>query len=163
LAIALSCAALLGGCASPPQEPDPSGTWINQAAIEAAGSGGKLREALAAHGPNLEWRIDALRRRATFSNGFELGEGQLIGERGANWQVLFYGDYRETLSLEEDELVQQASDAWPEQRFVRPRTPPPGDAPTGSSFEQALYASYLGGTWKIRQGPGSGGLVHFHA
>jgi hypothetical protein len=160
LAVALFCTALLGGCASPPD--DPGGIWINQAAIDAASSGGKLREALAAHGPNLEWRIDSLRRRAVFSNGFELGEGQLIGERGANWQVLFYGDYRETLSLEDDELVQQASDAWPEQRFVRPDNPPASDGPAGSSFEQALYANYLGGTWQIRQGSGEGGQVRFH-
>ena len=51
---ALVLSALLGlltGCAG---TPDPSGTWINQAAIDAASKSGKLREALLAYGPNLE-------------------------------------------------------------------------------------------------------------
>lgn len=47
-------ALLLGGCASNPADLDVSGTWINQAAIDAAAKGGPLREALQSYGPN--WR-----------------------------------------------------------------------------------------------------------
>ena len=46
----LLLAALLSGCASTPNN-DPSGTWINQAAIDAARESGRLREALLAYGP----------------------------------------------------------------------------------------------------------------
>ena len=35
--------------------------------------------------------------------------------------------------------------------------------PIGSRFEHSLYQALLGGTWTIRQGPGEGGLVLFHA
>ncbi|MEN3024059.1 hypothetical protein ABC439_33880, partial [Pseudomonas aeruginosa] len=45
-----AAATLLAGCAG---TADPSGTWINQAAIDAASKDGKLREALLAYGPNL--------------------------------------------------------------------------------------------------------------
>ena len=67
-----AAATLLAGCAG---TADPSGTWINQAAIDAASKDGKLREALLAYGPNLEWKLDSKAGEATFSNGFELGEG----------------------------------------------------------------------------------------
>ncbi|WP_038817689.1 lipoprotein, partial [Pseudomonas aeruginosa] len=40
-----AAATLLAGCAG---TADPSGTWINQAAIDAASKDGKLREALLA-------------------------------------------------------------------------------------------------------------------
>jgi hypothetical protein len=150
---------LLGGCANKPT--DPNGIWINQAAIDAAVEGGNLREALLAYGPNLEWRIDGQRRLASFSNGFELGEGQLVSQDAGRFRVDFYGDYHEYLDLSDSQLLQHASEAWPEQRFVRsPSTA--ADAPPGGSFEQALYRAYLGGTWEIRQGLGEGGLVLFH-
>ncbi|MGH8354313.1 MAG: hypothetical protein ACRERY_12420 [Pseudomonas sp.] len=156
----LLCAIALSGCASKPS--DPSGIWINQAAIDAAAEGEKLRESLLAYGPNLEWQIDGARHLATFSNGFELGEGQLVADKESRWRIDFYGDYHEYLSLDDDELVQEASEAWPEQRFARPAAAVASDAPPGSSFEQALYAAFSGGSWKIRSGPGSGGLVLFH-
>ncbi|MDM8348600.1 hypothetical protein P8H27_06775 [Pseudomonas sp. sp1636] len=152
---------LLGGCAGKPV--DPSGTWINQAAIDAANEGGNLREALLAYGPNLEWRIQPQRRLAAYSNGFEQGEGQLLSEDGNRWRVDFYTDYHEALSLNDGELLQAASDSWPEQRFVRPASPAAVAAPLGQSFEQALYSAYLGGSWTIRQGLGEGGLVLFQA
>lgn len=158
LALLLS-ASLLGGCAGKPV--DPSGTWINQAAIDAATEGGKLREALLAYGPNLEWRIQPQRRLATYSNGFEQGEGQLRDEDDNRWRVEFYADYHESLSLSGGELLQATSDTWPEQRFTRPATPVAVDVPLGRSFEQALYSAYLGGNWTIRQGLGNGGLVLF--
>ncbi|WP_263146010.1 hypothetical protein [Pseudomonas sp. RIT-PI-AD] len=157
----LLCSAVLAGCASAPQ--DPSGIWINQAAIEAAGSSGKLRESLLAYGPNLEWRLDLPAGRADSSNGFELDEGRLVAEPAKNhWHVDYYGDYRENLRLDGDQLIQDASANLPEQRFSRPAKPAAAGAPPGSSFEQALYGAYLGGTWKIRSGPGEGGLVLFH-
>lgn len=157
----LLASCLLGGCASPAQ--DPSGTWINSAAIEAAVEGDHLREALLAYGPNLEWQLDGPRQLASFSNGFERGEGQLLREQDDQFRVQLEGDYQEWLSLEGDELVQAASDTWPEQRFSRVEAAGSEPAPPGSSFEQALYRAYLGGTWTIREGLGEGGLVLFHA
>lgn len=158
LSLPLACC-LLGGCASPAQ--DPSGTWINSVAIEAAVEGDNLREALLAYGPNLEWQLDGPRQLASFSNGFERGEGQLLREQDGHFRVQFEGDFQEWLSLEGDELVQASSATWPEQRFSRAAQ---GSNPApGSSFEQALYHAYLGGTWVIRQGLGEGGLVLFQA
>lgn len=158
--VVLLSAWLLGGCASSPS--DPSGIWINQAAIDAATEGGNLREALLAYGPNLEWQIDSQRRLASVSNGFELGEGQLQGTDAGRFRVDFYGDYQEYLNLDAAELVQVASANWPEQRFVQPTEAVAAGAPPGSSFEQALYRAYLGGTWTIIQGVGEGGLVRFN-
>lgn len=158
--VLLTCA-LLSGCASPPR--DPSGTWINQAAIDAAVEGGNLREALLAYGPNLEWQIDSQRRLASFSNGFERDEGSVDRGPAGQLRVHFYGDFQESLSLSGDELIQAQSDTWPEQRFVRAPAAPGPLAPPGSSFEQALYSAYLGGTWVIQEGLGEGGLVLFQA
>jgi hypothetical protein len=159
--IALLVGALLSGCASKPASPD--GTWINQAAITAAVERGNLREALLAYGPNLEWQLDSQRQLASYTNGFERGEGQLAQTADGQWRVLFYGDFNEHLSLSGDELVQAQSDTWPEQRFTRA----PGDATAlavpGSSFEHALYSAFLGGTWTIEEGLGQGGLVLFQA
>lgn len=153
-------AGLLAGCAGKPASPD--GIWINQPVIDAAREGGSLREALLAYGPNLEWKVDSTRGLATYSNGFELGEGQLVALEPGHWRVDYHGDFHEQLSLDDDQLLQQASDNSPEQRFSRPQVPAVADAPLGSSFEWALYAAYLGGTWKIREGLGQGGLVLFH-
>lgn len=161
LFVALFTCALLSGCASPPR--DPSGTWINQAAIDAAVDRGNLREALLAYGPNLEWQIDSQRRLASFSNGFERGEGTFESDTNGQLRVHFYGDFQESLSLSGDELIQAQSDTWPEQRFVRAPAAPGPLAPAGSSFEQALYSAYLGGTWVIQEGLGEGGLVLFQA
>lgn len=152
---------LLAGCASQPV--DPGGIWINQAAIDAASQDGHLREALLAYGPNLEWRIEPQRRRASYSNGYEHDEGQLVREADERLRIDFYGDYHEYLSLDGDQLVQAASGTWPEQRFVQPTTAAAAHAPAGSSFEQALYKAYLGGRWTIQHGLGQGGLVLFHA
>lgn len=157
----LTCLLLLGGCASKPK--DPSGTWINQAAIDAAVESQHLREALLAYGPNLEWNLNSARQQATFSNGFELAEGQLSAQADDSWQVNFYGDNHEVLKTQGELLIQQASATWPEQRFTRPKVKVDASAPTGSSFEYGLYDAFLAGSWKIRSGPGEGGLVIFHA
>ena len=134
----LACLTLLGGCASKPK--DPSGIWINQAAIDAAVDSQHLREALLAYGPNLEWNLNSARQQATFSNGFELADGQLSAQADGLWQA-----------------------TWPEQRFARPKVKVDAAAPAGSSFEYSLYEAFLAGSWKIRSGPGEGGLVIFHA
>lgn len=158
----LLCIVLLTGCASSADN-DPSGIWINQAAIEAARNSGRLREALLAYGPNLEWQIDPQRQQASYSNGFELTEGRLQALADSHWQITFYGDYQEQLQLRNGQLLQVASGHWPEQRFSR-LTPQGNDAPAlGSSFEQALYRAYLGGDWLIAEGRGQGGLVRFSA
>lgn len=151
---------LLSGCASKPK--DPSGIWINQAAIDNAVKADHLREALLAYGPNLEWQLDSAQHKATFSNGFELASGQLTAQPEGLWQVKFDDEQAETLKAQGAELIQPASSSWPEQRFNHPKVSVPAGAPVGSSFEYTLYDSYLGGTWKIVEGPGSGGLVVFH-
>ncbi|WP_394560213.1 hypothetical protein [Aquipseudomonas alcaligenes] len=158
LPLALS-AGLLAGCAGP-QSPD--GTWINQPIIDAARTGIPLREALLAHGPNLEWRLDSQRGLAAYSNGFEAPEGRLSTSEDGQLQVDYQGDYQEHLLQQGDELVQQASAYGPEQHFSRPAQQAEAGAPLGSSFEWALYQAYLGGEWKIREGVGEGGLVLFH-
>ncbi|MBB2494102.1 putative periplasmic lipoprotein [Aquipseudomonas ullengensis] len=160
LACLLFATALLTGCASQPGSPD--GVWINQPVIDAAREGGSLREALLAYGPNLEWQVDSTRGLATYSNGFELGEGRLVAQEPGHWRVDYPGDYHEQLSLQDGHLLQQASDNSPEQRFSKPQQAASEGAPPGSSFEWALYDAYLGGTWKIREGVGEGGLVLFH-
>lgn len=139
----LLLAALLSGCASTPNN-DPSGTWINQAAIDAARESGRLREALLAYGPNLEWQINPEQQQASYSNGFELAEGRLQGAGEGRWQVSFYCDYNEQLAIQNGELVQIASEYWPEQHFARVNSSSE-PKPLGSSFEQALYRHYLGG------------------
>lgn len=161
---ALLLSALLGlltGCAGTP--PDPSGTWINQAAIDAASKSGKLREALLAYGPNLEWRLDSKNHQASYSNGFEKGEGQLsqVPNDKKRWQVAFYGSKQEALQLDGKQLLQVGSDNWPEQHFARPESAPAVQAPIGASFERALYGSFLKGTWVIAEGAGQGSKVSF--
>ena len=69
-------ALLLGGCASNPTNLDVSGTWINQAAIDAAAEGGPLREALQSFGPKLEWEVNTKAAQARSYNGFEVAEGK---------------------------------------------------------------------------------------
>lgn len=157
----LLCSTLLVGCASKPND-DPNGIWINQAAIDAARESGHLRESLLAYGPNLEWHIDTRQRQATYSNGFELAEGSIEPVDPLHWQVTFYDNYREQLTLHDGQLTQVASDYWPEQQFVRVPPDQASSAP-GSNFEQALYRAYLGGDWMIAEGPGQGGLVRFGA
>lgn len=158
LALTLA-AALLSGCASHKPE-DYNGIWINQKAIDTAAKGVSLRQALQDNGPNFEWKLNAAAGQASFDNGFEIGEGQLkAGEKQT--LVEFDGGRTETLSLDGDELVQNASQSTPQQVFEKARTPAPMGARTGTTFEQALYSAYLGGEWKIVEGPGQGATVHF--
>ena len=160
LAALLLCTGLLTGCAGSGGNPD--GIWINQPIIEAAREGGPLREALLAYGPVLEWQLDSARQRASYSNGFEIAEGQLQVADDGLLTVAYPGDFSEHLHLQGDQLTQQASDQSPQQQFSRPAQPAAAGTPLGSSFEWALYQAYLGGDWKIAQGQGQGGLVVFH-
>jgi len=163
-ALALSLVALLlGGCASNPADRDISGTWINQAAIDAAAKGGPLREALQAYGPNLEWDVNTKASQARYTNGFENVEGKLLGEESGAWKVDFYGSSASELKRDGKQLSQAASDNEPEQVFDRAQIPVPDGAPMGASFERALYSAYMGGSWKVVSGPGEGNSVQFLA
>jgi hypothetical protein len=158
-ALPLALAALLlGGCASHKPE-DYNGTWINQAAIDAAAEGGSLRQALRAHGPVFEWKLDVARQQASFSNGFEAGDGQLSAV-GDEWEARFERNYIERIKLS-GKALQVTDPNGKQQDFVKPEQPAPADAPLGGSFEKALYKAYLGGEWKIVEGQGSGGVVRF--
>ncbi|SDV09397.1 hypothetical protein [Pseudomonas mucidolens] len=156
-------ALLLSGCASNPADRDVSGTWINQVAIDAASQGGPLREALQAYGPNLEWEVNTKASQARYFNGFERPEGKLLGEKSGIWSVDFYGSSTTELKRDGRQLLQAANDNEPEQLFDRPSEPAPEGAPLGASFERALYASYMGGSWTISSGNGAGATVHFQA
>lgn len=159
-ALALSLTALfLSGCASHTDR-KPDGTWINQAAIEAAVKGDNLRQALLANGPNLEWQIDTKTSQALYSNGFEVGEGKIASAAGGKLRIDYY-NFVEDLQVKGDELVQAASESGPEQRFEQPATPAAEGAPTGASFEAALYRAYMGGKWTIVEGDGKGATVQF--
>lgn len=149
---------LLGGCASGPEQ--LAGTWINQPAIDAAADSGKLREALLAYGPNLEWRFAPQRHTAWSSNGVEIAEGHLAAADDAQWRVTFHTDRQESFELDGDELLQQPSASAPQQRFVA--TESKDDRLPGQTFEQALYAALLGGDWEVLEGAGQRGLVRFH-
>jgi hypothetical protein len=161
LLLILGCASLLAGCSTPPPR-DASGTWINQAAIDAAVAGTPLREALLAYGPNLEWQLDPANGTARLSNGFEVAEGRLRTQPDGQLRVIFASDDQDRLSLERDSLVQAPSASWPEQRFARSSLQLPPGAPTGSRFEYSLYQAYLSGTWLIEEGLGQGGIVLFN-
>ncbi|WP_426143748.1 hypothetical protein [Pseudomonas sp. DWP3-1-2] len=159
-ALALSLVAVfLTGCASHADR-NPDGTWINQAAIDAAVKGDNLRQALLANGPNLEWQINTKASQALYSNGFEVGEGKITSAADGKLRVDYYNSV-EKLEIKGDQLIQTASDSGPEQRFEKPATPAPAGAPAGSSFEKALYGAYMGGKWTIVSGDGQGSTVQF--
>lgn len=156
-ALPLALAALfLGGCASHKPE-DFNGTWINQAAIDAAAKGTSLRQALDEHGPVFEWKIDIKNQQASFSNGFEAADGRLSASE-KDWQVSFEGGQTEQLKLDGDEL-QVTDPSGHEQTFVRSTAA--DNTPLGGSFEKALYKDYLGGDWTIVDGQGKGAVVRF--
>jgi hypothetical protein len=162
-AVALTLlAGLLAGCASKPPV-DPDGIWINQNAIDAATKGKNLRQALLANGPNLEWTLNTKANQATFSNGFEMGEGKMLPEKNGQWDVDFYGNYKEVLTIKGADLNQAASDSGAEQHFIKAPIPAEAGASSGSTFERSLYTAYMGGSWKIVDGPGAGGIAHFSA
>ncbi len=155
-------AALLSGCASH-SNLDPSGVWINQKAIDTAAKGQGLRDALSANGPVLEWQLNTKAGQTSFSNGFERVQGNLQPLGKGKFAADFPGNLHQQLTADDDELILTASQAGPKQVFIKPKTSVEPGAPLGSSFEQALYAAYMGGDWSIVEGPGQGGAVHFLA
>lgn len=157
LAFLLLSSALLVGCAGGPH--DIAGTWINQEAIDAAAEHGRLREALLAYGPTLEWRFAPQRYTAWSSDGVDVAEGHLAGNGENAWRVTFHGAAREQVVLDGGELLQKPGASAPEQRFrfVETREGRPGQA-----FERALYAALFGGVWEIREGQGRDARVRFH-
>lgn len=151
-------ALLLGGCASHKPE-DLNGTWINQKAIDEVVESGRVTQTLNKHGIELEWKLDVANQKASFSNGFEGVDGQLILNED-QWQVSTEGEEPARLTLRGDEL-KVANRTFGEQTFVRVKSPPAANAPLGGSFEKALYQAYLGGNWKIVEGQGKGASVRF--
>ena len=157
-ALPLALAALLlGGCASHKPE-DYNGTWINQDAIDAA-DGSSLHQALSKKGPVLEWKIDTANQQASYSNGFEAVDGYLSAKED-QWQASFTGGQTEQLDLSGDKL-RVTSQNGNKQTFVKVPTAS-ANTPLGGSFEKALYTAYLGGEWKIVEGPGKGATVRYH-
>lgn len=156
-------AIVLGGCANDPAETDISGIWINQVAIDAAAKGQPLLKTLKAYGPNQEWDINTKTGQAQFTNGFEIGEGKLLSEKPDTWKVDFHGNGTTELKHDSKQLIQMASQQEPEQFFDRPKGLAPNGARWGSTFERALYSAYMGGSWKIVNGPGEGNTVRFQA
>src|SRR3546814_15326741 len=156
-ALALSLAALLlGGCASDPADRDISGTWINQAAIDAAAKGGPLREALQAYGPNLEWDVNTRAGQARYTNGFENDEGKLLGEEDGAWKVDFYGSSASELQRDGDKLNQTATENEPQQVFDGAQVQVPAGGPVGASFESGTYSAYMRGAGYNVDAPGQG-------
>lgn len=148
---------LLAGCASS-GDPSPNGIWVNQSAIDAARNSGRLHESLLAYGPNLQWQIDTAAGSAQYNNGYQQVDGHLLpGQEPGHWQVQFDREHTESLRRSGAYLLQEAGEFWPQQQFVRSKTPDAGAA----SFEHALYSSLFGGDWRIVEGPGEGSLVRF--
>lgn len=154
---------LLGGCTHPPQTPDISGLWINQAAIDSAAQGRPLLRALDAHGMNLEWNIDTRNGKAQVSNAFELGEGQLLPKAPGAWTVDYNGHGADELRSDGKQLIQRPTERYAGQVFIRPDPPPPSGEKWGTTFRQALNSAYMGGQWKIIEGQGTGNIVVFTA
>lgn len=155
-------ALLLSGCAHDRTDADINGIWINQQAIDVAAKGGPLLNALYAYGPNLEWNVNTKDGQARyFSNGFENIEGKLLGEHAGLWRFDFSGHYITELKRMDGQLKQNANPYEPEQVFNLAQHPATADAPLGTTFKNALYAAYMGGTWEIIKGQGTGNTVHF--
>ena len=139
--------------------PDINGIWINRALIDAAAQGGPLNTA----GAHLEWEIDTRNAMARVSNGFETGEGQLRQTSPDTWTVDYDGHSINTLRLEGEQLIQLAQAHTPQQTFHRPIEVPTAGAKWGSTFRKAMNTAYLGGQWRITQGPGTGDALVFTA
>lgn len=150
---------LLGGCTPAPPDTDISGLWINQALIDAAASGQPLNTS----GWNLEWNIDTHTGKAQVSNGFEIGEGQLSQTSSNTWTVDYDGYSTDELRLDNKQLIQMSTEYVAQQVFSRPTdTGKTGDRPS-NTFRRALNSAYLGGQWRIIEGPGIGTMVVFTA
>ena len=154
---------LLGGCAQAPQAFDINGLWINQAAIDAAAQGRPLVKTLDANGSNLEWSIDTRSGQALARSAFEASEGQLLAKGPGRWTVDYNGHGSDELQLNEQQLIQLPRKNVPGQVFRR--TNQMAQTGTGwvATFRYALNSAYMGGQWKVVEGPGAGGTVAFNA
>lgn len=150
---------LLSSCAPVPPEPDISGLWINQAIIDAAALGQPLNT----QGSNLEWNIDTHAGKAQVSNGFEMGEGQLLQKSPGAWTVDYNGHGSDELRFDGKHLTQLAQEHAPQQVFSRPTETAKTGERWSNTFRRALNSAYLGGEWKIIDGPGKGGTAVFSA
>ena len=151
---------LLGGCSHEPQTSDINGLWINQAAIDSAAQGRPLLQAIDAHGMNLEWNIDTRNGKVQFRNAFELNEGQLLPKAPGTWAIYHDGHLINELQLNGKQLIQQPTKTYAAQVFSRPARSVAG-ARTDTNFRQALNTAYMGGQWRIVEGPGTGNTVAF--
>lgn len=150
---------LLSGCGHTSAAPNIDGIWINQALIDRAAQGTPLNTA----GSYLEWDIDTRNGKAQVSNGFEAGEGLLRQTSPNTWTVDYDGYNLGVLRLDGEQLIQLAQAHSPAQAFNRPTEAPIAGATWGSTFRKALNAAYLGGQWRILDGPGTGKPLVFTA
>lgn len=151
---------LLAACTAQTSQTDINGYWINQAAIDASSKGGSLLDALQGHGPVLDWQIDSSAQLASYDNGFETVEGRLTQDAPALWAVNFHGNTVVKLRSDGKQLLQVGSDYMSQQTFKRVEHASEYMT-TSAGFVYALNRSYLGGTWKILHGPGTGDNVQF--
>lgn len=152
---------LLGGCTHVPQAFDINGLWINQAAIDAAAQGRPLIKTLDANGSNLEWSIDTRSGQALARSAFEAGEGQLLPKAPGKWTVDYNGHGSDELRLNQQQLIQLPRKNLPGQVFQRTNQTPQTGTGWGATFRHALNSAYMGGQWKVVEGPGAGGTLAF--
>ena len=154
-------AAIVSGCVSQPSGSDIDGIWINQRAIETVAKGLPLLETLRLDGSNLEWDIDGHTGKVIFSNGFETDQGRLLEMRPGVWSVKYNGQHFEHLRLQGQQLIQSANRSRAEKVFEQYKGPVVKHPQGAGTFRQALYFAYMGGSWKIVDGPGAGNTVRF--
>lgn len=136
---------------------DISGIWINQSIIDAAALGQPLKT----QGTTLEWDIDTRTGKAQMSNGFEMGEGQLLRTSPDAWTVDYDGYGTDKLRLDGKQLIQLEKKHAKQQVFSRSAdSARPGER-WSSTFRRALNTAYMGGEWRIIEGPGTGEKVVF--
>ncbi|MCU1749375.1 hypothetical protein [Pseudomonas sp. 6D_7.1_Bac1] len=154
---------LLGGCTHTPKETDISGIWINQPAINAAAQGQSLRKTFATYGRYLEWNIDTRTGQAQVSSGYEMGEGQLLRKAPSAWTVDYNGYATDELRFDGKHLTLLAREHTLQQVFSRATQTVKTGTKWGNTFRYALNSAYMGGQWKIIDGPGAGNIVIFMA
>ncbi len=150
---------LLGGCTHTSPKTDISGIWINQTILDAAA----LSQPLNTQGSNLEWNIDIRAGKAQVSSGFEMAEGNLLQTSPDAWTVDYGGYSSDALRLDGKQLIQLGKEHMKEQVFSRPIDTAKTEERWGSTFRRALNAAYMGGKWRIIEGPGTGETVTFTA
>ncbi|MBJ9974369.1 hypothetical protein IAE35_13310 [Pseudomonas sp. S75] len=150
-------ALVLGGCAS--HTPDQlNGTWINQGAIDTVVTTDRVVQTLDNAAVALEWKLDTADKTASYSTSFERVSGQLMTDT-TPWKARFEGEDQE-LQLSGKRLLTLDKETGL-QRFERSDDPAAASAAWGATFEKALNRAFLGGQWRIVDGPGQGNVVRF--